>query len=102
MSVYARAGGRDWATGDVMQLASLALDAVVFLSKTRDGRRVVSEIRHVDHYDPDTGQVVTDVWFGAGPDGVATPNPTSPIPVRLLDELVAHGYDPSLHERGAW
>ena len=102
MSVYARAGGRDWATGDVMQLASLALDAVVFLSKTRDGRRVVSEIRHVDHYDPDTAQVVTDVWFGAGPDGVATPNPTSPIPVRLLDELVAHGYDPSLHERGAW
>ncbi len=51
MSVYARAGGRDWATGDVMQLASLALDAVVFLSKTRDGRRVLSEIRHVDHYD---------------------------------------------------
>ncbi len=102
MSVYARAGGRDWATGDVMQLASLALDAVVFLSKTRDGRRVVSEIRHVDHYDPDTAQVVTDVWFGAGPDGVATPNPTSPIPVRLLDELVAHGYDPSLHERGSW
>ena len=70
--------------------------------ETRDGRRVVSEIRHVDHYDPDTAQVVTDVWFGAGPDGVATPNPTSPIPVRLLDELVAHGYDPSLHERGAW
>jgi hypothetical protein len=63
---------------------------------------VVSEIRHVDHYDADTGQVVTDVWFDASPDGVATPNPTSPIPVRLLDELVAHGYDPSLHERGAW
>ncbi len=102
MAVYARAGGRDWATGDVMQLASLALDAVVFLSRSRDGHRVVAEIRHVDRFDHDSGQVVTDVWFSSGPDGKAVANPTSPIPVRLLDELVAHGYDPSLHERGGW
>lgn len=100
MAVYARAGGRDWATGDVMQLAALALDAVVLVSRTRDGRRVVAEIRHVDHYDPGSGQVVTDVWFRPGRDGHAAPNPTSPIPVGLLDELVAHGYDPSLHAGG--
>jgi pilus assembly protein CpaF len=102
MAVYARAGGRDWATADVMQLASLALDAVVFLSRSSDGRRVVAEIRHVDRFEHDSGQVVTDVWFSSGPAGTAVANPTSPIPVRLLDELVAHGYDPSLHERGAW
>jgi pilus assembly protein CpaF len=100
MAVYARAGGRDWATGDVMQLAALALDAVVLVSRTRDGRRVVAEIRHVDHYDPGSGQVVTDVWFRPGRAGHAAPNPTSPIPVGLLDELVAHGYDPSLHAGG--
>lgn len=102
MAVYARAGGRDWATADVMQLASLALDAVVYLSRTRDGRRVVAEIRHVDRFDGDSGQIVTDAWFTPGPDGMAAPNPTSPIPVRLLDELVAYGYDPSLHDRSSW
>lgn len=100
MAVYARAGGRDWATGDVLQMAALALDAVVFVSRARDGRRVVAEIRHVAHFDPDAGQVVTDVWFQSGPDGSAVPSPTSPIPVRLLDELVAHGYDPALHTVG--
>lgn len=97
MAVYARAGGRDWATADVMQLAALALDAVVFVNRDRDGRRIVAEIRRVDHYDADAGQVVTDVWFQPGPDGHAVANPTSPIPVGLLDELVAHGYDPGLH-----
>lgn len=101
MAVYARAGGRDWATPDVLQLAALALDVVVFVSRARDGRRVVAEIRYVDRFDPDAGQVVTDVWFNPGPDGDAVPNPNSPIPVRLLDELVDHGYDPSLHATGA-
>lgn len=98
MAVYARSSGRDWATGDVMQLAALALDAIVFLARARDGRRVVAEVRHVDRYDPVAGQVITDVWFEPGPDGTAVPNATSPIPVRLLDELVAAGYDPALHE----
>ena len=98
MAVYARAGGRDWATADVMQLAALALDAIVFVTRSRDGRRVVAEIRHVERCDTDTGQVVTDVWFQPGPGGDATPNPTSPIPVGLLDELVAYGYDPTLHD----
>lgn len=103
MAVYARSSGRDWATADVMQLAALALDAVVFLRRTRDGRRVVAEIRRVDRYDADVGQVVTDVWFHPGPDGCAVPNPTSPIPVALLDELVEHGYDPSGHTAaGRW
>jgi hypothetical protein len=40
------------------------------------------------------------VWFQAGGDGRAAPNPTSPIPVDLLDELVAHGYHPAWHEPG--
>lgn len=101
MAVYARSSGRDWATGDVLQLAALALNAIVFLARARDGRRVVAEIRHVDRYDAEARQVVTDVWFQPGPDGSAVPNATAPIPVRLLDELVAVGYDPQLHDTGA-
>jgi pilus assembly protein CpaF len=100
MAVYARAGGRDWATGDVMQLAALALNAIVFLSRDRTGRRIVAEVRHVAHYDPTANQVVTDVWFRPDRDGRAAPNPMSPIPVDLLAELVAAGYDPALHDAG--
>lgn len=94
LPVYARAGGRDWATADVLQLAAMALDVVVFLARDRSGRRVVAEIRHVDRFDPSSDQVVTDAWWEAGPDGRAVRNPSAPIPVSLLDELVAHGYEP--------
>ena len=97
LPVYARAGGRDWSTGDVLQLAALALDVVVFLSRDRSGRRVVAEVRYVQRFDPDSGQIVTDEWFHSAPDGRAVRNPGAPIPVGLLDELVEHGYDPSLH-----
>ncbi len=97
LPVYARAGGRDWSTGDVLQLAALALDVIVFLSRDRTGRRVVSEVRYVQRFDPDSDQIVTDEWFHPGPDGRAVRNPGAPIPVGLLDELTEYGYDPSLH-----
>lgn len=97
LPVYARAGGRDWSTGDVLQLAALALDVIVFLARDRTGRRVIAEVRYVQRFDSDSGQVVTDEWFHPDPDGHAVRNPAAPIPVRLLDELVAHGYDPTLH-----
>ena len=98
LPVYARSGGRDWATGDVLQLAALALDVILFLTRDRSGRRVVSEVRYVQRFDPDSGQVVTDEWFHPGQDGAAVRNPTAPIPISLLDELIDHGYDPALHE----
>lgn len=97
LPVYARAGGRDWTTSDVLQLAALALDVVVFLALDRNGRRVVAEVRHVVGFDQQTGQVITDAWFMPGSDGRAARNPGAPIPNRLLDELVAHGYNPRLH-----
>jgi pilus assembly protein CpaF len=100
LPVYARAGGRDWTTGDVLQLAALALDVIVFLARDRDGRRVIAEVRYVQRFDSDSGQVVTDEWFHSDPDGHAVRNPAAPIPVRLLDELVDHGYDPTLHLEG--
>lgn len=101
LPVYARAGGRDWSSGDVLQLAALALDAIVFLARDRAGRRVIAEVRYVQRFDADSGQVVTDEWFHSDPDGRAMRNPAAPIPVRLLDELVDHGYDPTLHFEGA-
>ena len=102
LPVYARAGGRDWTTSDVLQLAALALDVIVFLARDSAGNRVVSEVRYVQRFDNDSGQVVTDEWFTPDRDGRAIRNPTAPIPVRLLDELVGHGYDPSLHNIGGF
>ena len=102
LPVYARAGGRDWTTSDVLQLAALALDVIVFLGRDRAGNRVVSQVRYVQRFDNDSGQVVTDEWFTPDHDGRAVRNPTAPIPVRLLDELVDHGYDPSLHNIGGF
>lgn len=101
LPVYARAGGRDWSSGDVLQLAALALDAIVFLARDRAGRRVIAEVRYVQRFDADSGQVVTDEWFHSDSDGHAVRNPAAPIPVRLLDDLVDHGYDPTLHFEGA-
>lgn len=98
LPVYARAGGRDWSTGDVLQLAALALDVIVFITRDRSGRRIISEVRYVQRFDPDAGQIVTDEWFHPDEDGRAVRNHAAPIPVRLLDELVDHRYDPSLHE----
>lgn len=100
LPVYARAGGRDWSTNDVLQLAALALDVIVFITRDRTGQRVVSEVRSVSRFDLDAGRVVTDEWFHPGPDGRAVRNPSAPIPVGILDELVEHGYDPTLHEDG--
>ncbi len=100
LPAYARMGGRDWNSSDVLELAALALHVVIFLAEDIDGRRVVSEVRHVERFDYETGRVVTNEWFVPGSDGRAVPNPNAPIPNRLLDELVRYGYDPSLHDRG--
>lgn len=100
LPVYARAGGRDWATSDVLQLAALALDVIVFVARNRAGQRVVAEVRSVNRFDLDAGRMVTDEWFHPGPDGRAVRNPSAPIPVALLDDLVDHGYNPTLHEDG--
>ena len=46
---------------------------------------------------------IEDDWFVAGPYGDAVRNPGSPIPVDMLDLLLEHGYEPSLHRDGvAW
>jgi Flp pilus assembly CpaF family ATPase len=96
LPVYARSRGRDWRSGDVFQLAALALDLIVFVSRDHERNRVVAEIRHVDHYDVSTGQVISDAWFAPDPDRGRAVR-ASVIPVQQLDRLVEHGYDPSAH-----
>ena len=103
LPVYARSRGRDWRSADVYQLAALALDLVVFVARDRVGERVVAEIRHIDRYDTESDQVISDAWFLPDPvTGRAVRG--SVIPVHLLDELAGHGYDPSRHDSpvGAW
>jgi len=95
LPIYARRQGRDWRTRDVLELAAVALDLVVFLDRSPSGRRVVSEVRYVESFDTLAEQIVTGLWFAPGPDRAAVPNPEAPIPVRLLDDLVAHGYEPT-------
>jgi Flp pilus assembly CpaF family ATPase len=95
--VYSARAEGHWDREHVYSLGALALDVVIFLDNAADGRKVIAGIRHVESYDPFTGQVVYGDWFVPAPDGAAMPNPESPIPVELLDELVVHGYDPGLH-----
>ncbi len=86
----------------LMRLAALALDFVVVLGLDHQRRRTVREVLLVDTYDQDAQRPRTHQLFIPDPDtGRAVPNPVSSMPVDLLNELVAHGYDPTLHPRGA-
>lgn len=94
LPVYARAGGRDWRSGDIYELVAQAVDLVVFVARDRDGRRVVAEVRHVDRFDADAGRLVTGAWFAAD-QRTGRAVPAGVVPVGLLDELVDHGYRPA-------
>jgi pilus assembly protein CpaF len=97
LPVYARSSGRDWRSGDILALAAVALNLVVFVHRDWDDRRVVGEVRHVDRYDPHSEQIISDAWFLPDPE-TRRAVPAGLIPVQMLDELVGHGYDPSRHE----
>jgi pilus assembly protein CpaF len=94
---YARRGGATFDRSDVLQTAAFALDLIVYLDRTPDGRRVISEITQVLDYDIGDKQVISNDWFVPGPDRAAVRNPNTTIPVAVLDQLVEHGYDPELH-----
>lgn len=94
---YARRGGATFDRGDVLQTAAFALDLIVYVDRTPDQRRVISEVTQVCDYDLDQKQVITNEWFVPGPDKAAVRNPDAPIPVDVLDRLLDHGYEPDLH-----
>jgi pilus assembly protein CpaF len=100
---YARRDGASYDRADVLQTAAYALDLILYLDRTPDGRRVVSEVTQVLDYEPHDRQVITNDWFVPGPYGDAVRNPRAPIPVDALDLLLEHGYEPTLHrDGGGW
>ena len=99
LPVYARAGGRDWSTGDVLQLAALGVgrDRV---PRPRSKRAASGEPRSATFSDSTPIRVRSSPTSGSTRAETARRSaiPTAPIPVALLDELIDHGYDPTLHE----
>jgi pilus assembly protein CpaF len=78
-------------------LVAGAINFVVFIERRNDYhrggtmRRVVTSVREVNGVD---GRVLSSEVFSQGPDGRAMPH----SPVTCIDELMAHGYQPS----GVW
>jgi pilus assembly protein CpaF len=78
-------------------LVAGSINFVVFIERRNDYhlggtmRRVVTSVREVNGVD---GRVLSSEVFTAGPDGRAMPR----SPVACIDELIAHGYQPS----GLW
>jgi pilus assembly protein CpaF len=78
-------------------LVAGSINFVVFLERRNDYhrggtmRRMVSSVREVNGVD---GRVLSSEVFRAGPDGRAMPH----SPVACIDELMAHGYQPT----GVW
>jgi Flp pilus assembly CpaF family ATPase len=74
-----------------------SIDFVVFIERRNDYHRggtmhrTVTSVREVNGVD---GRVLSSEVFAAGPDGRAVPH----SPVSCIEELVAHGYQPS----GVW
>ncbi|HEY5836532.1 CpaF family protein [Streptomyces sp.] len=78
-------------------LVAGAIDFVVFVLRRNDFhrggtlRRVVTSVREVNGVD---GRVLSSEVFAEGREGVAVPH----APIACLDELLAHGYQPT----GVW
>ncbi|MEW2520123.1 CpaF family protein [Actinacidiphila alni] len=78
-------------------LVAGAIDFVVFVQRNNDFqrggtlRRVVTSVREVNGVD---GRVLSSEVFALGREGVAMPH----APIACLDELLAHGYQPT----GVW
>lgn len=97
--LYSQEANQALAADYVLRAAAESLDLVVYLRPPRTGRRAVAEVLRIGDYDEVVQRPIADQWFVPGADGVAAPNPNSPIPAAELDALRAHGYDPSLSAR---
>ena len=99
MALYAMQSPEHLPLEATCQLAAAAVDLVVFIAKSRDGRWV-SSVRQV--VGVDGSKVVTNELFRPGLDGRAVPG--VPVPHDLAAELSAHGWDERLNDRpeGWW
>lgn len=99
MALYAMQSPERLPLEATCQLAAAAVDLVVFIAKSSDGRWV-SSVRQV--VGVDGSNVVTNELFRPGYDGRAVPG--VPVPHELADVLATHGWDPSFQDRaeGWW
>ncbi len=99
MALYAMQSPERLPLEATCQLAAAAIDLVVFIAKSREGRWV-SSVRQV--VGVDGSKVVTNELFQPGADGRAVPG--VPVPHELGAELTAHGWEARLHDRaeGWW
>ena len=99
MALYAMQAPERLPIDATCQLATAAIDLVVFIAKTRSGR-YVSSIRQV--VGADGPQVVTNEIFRPDADGRAVPGIAPPHD--FAEDLVAHGWDRRLFDRadGWW
>lgn len=99
MALYAMQAPERLPLQATCQLAAAAVDLVVFIAKSREGRWV-SSVRQV--VGADGSQVVTNELFRPRSDGRAVPG--VPVPHDLAAELIAAGWDERLHDRpeGWW
>jgi hypothetical protein len=80
-----------------MVIAS-ALHFIVFLSRTRDGRRVLTSVREVVGFDHVTRLVQSNEIYRPGPDRRAVSG--APFRGETLEELRAYGYEPAYFRTG--
>ena len=99
MALYALQSAERLPLEATCQLAAAAVDLVVYISKSSEGRWV-SSVRQVVGADGST--VVTNELFRPGHDGRAVPG--VPVPHDLAVVLSSHGWDSMMHERreGWW
>ena len=99
MALYALQSAERLPLEATCQLAAAAVDLVVYISKSSEGRWV-SSVRQVVGADGST--VVTNELFRPGHDGRAVPG--VPVPHDLAAVLSSHGWDSMMHERreGWW
>lgn len=99
MALYALQSAERLPLEATCQLAAAAVDLVVYISKSSEGRWV-SSVRQVVGADGST--VVTNELFRPGRDGRAVPG--VPVPHDLAAVLSSHGWDSMMHERreGWW
>jgi Flp pilus assembly CpaF family ATPase len=79
-------------------LIGSAVDVVVHLAWSSDGRRVVSSVREVTG--SDGREVISNEVYAPGPDGRAVP--ATPWRAATIDRLLAAGLDPGLMPGPGW
>jgi len=95
LAAYAVQGPERLGLEAVNLMVASAVHFIVHLTRSSDGRRVVSSVREV--VDADGAQVVSNEVFRPGSDGRAVP--AVPLRTETVEQLAAVGFDPGVLSR---